>query len=1250
MDAETGSVTPWRPNGYTGSQAGSRIDALAISETVLFVGGTFTSIGGGAQGSNGPPRNFIAAFDVSVPDLGSLTEWNPNADGPVTSLAVTCDTLYVGGAFTHIAGRARNRIAALDIGSGVATEWNPNANGEVLALRLYGNTIYAGGKFTEIGGEHREFLAALDTRTGRAKLWNPKADFGVSGVAVAGGTVYGGGVVAGGGKLRKNLAALDTRTGRPLDWAPEVSGETLINAFPFRGVYALAATADTLYLGGPFTQINDESRSHVGAIEISSGRPAAWNPGVIGIVESLAVSGSAVFLGGRFTQVGGLVRQNIAAVDTASGVPLDWNPGANDKVKALAACGNALFAGGLFTTMAGAPHNRLAAVDIASGLSFNWNPAMNDQVGAISPFGTEIFFGGQFSSVSAQSRNRLASLELLSGATTCWDPDARTRAGTGELSAGINAIAAAGNLLFVGGSFSQLGGQPRNNLAALSTICPGAPNSWDPNVDGPVLALAVRENAVFAAGAFQNVGGQFRPHLAVFPPEGAPRIALQPRSQQVGLGIKVVFTAEALGQGPLSFQWQFNGTNIPGATTSTLTVANARVSDSGDYTLVATNSLGLVNSRAATLTVLDPIKILSHPASQTVAPGETVTLNTVASGSPSPTYQWRLNGVNVPGAIYPTFAISNALPSNGGSYNVIVANIGGAISSDIATVIITSPALPFADDLSADDRRQGALARGAHSGSRHPTYHKGPITSASGVGSGDNRTASKEPGEPNHAGKPGGKSVWLRWIAPASGIATFSTLGSTFDTLLAVYTGTTIASLTAVAADEDRGGFLTSQTAFNAVAGTEYSIAVDGFAGASGNIVLSWSLDTSTVEFPRILNQPVSQSKFIGQDVIFELDVSSPTPEIYQWFRDCLAIVGATNRILIIANVQLADVGNYRVVVRNASTRAAESVSAALEIGPEPEVLSQDKLEDLFNPPSAQTSAKFAEAASTSSGFLLVSLGTIASQVLNNTTATTSQRETNHCGVLGGASKWLGVHATADGVMRVDTIGSAIDTVLAVYTGTDLLSIREVACDNNGAPDGIRSLVRFDAYGGTDYLLAVDSVGAKGAISLNWRFGLPPRVLSCTSNTTVRQGENFMLCARVESTPDLTYQWQLNGQAIAGATNATLTLSNVQPAQAGPYSVVTRNFVSAITNSIATMTVVVPVRLRSQLLRTNGLSVFRLTATNAQGYVVQASTNVSCVPCWLSLYTNSATSEPVDYLDWRSTNYSHRFYRVLSWP
>jgi len=304
----------------------------------------------------------------------------------------------------------------------------------------------------------------------------------------------------------------------------------------------------------------------------------------------------------------------------------------------------------------------------------------------------------------------------------------------------------------------------------------------------------------------------------VFRPEGAPRVALQ-RAASRSAWCQCRVCREALGQGPLSFQWQFNGTNIPGATISTLTVANAQVSGSGDYTLVVTNGLGLVSSRAATLTVLDPIKILSHPASQTVAPGQTVTLNIVASGSPSPTYQWRLNGVNIPGAIYPTFVISTALPSNGGSYSVVVANIGGAISSDIATVIVTSPALPFEDDLGSDDHKQGVLARGAHSRSHHPKYHKGPISSASGVGSGDNRNASKEPA--NRITRATGRQIGLAALgAPASGIATFSTLGSSFDTLLAVYTGTNVANLTPVAADEDRGGFLTSQAAFNAVAGT----------------------------------------------------------------------------------------------------------------------------------------------------------------------------------------------------------------------------------------------------------------------------------------------------------------------------------------------------------------------------------------------------------------------------------------------
>ncbi len=101
--------------------------------------------------------------------------------------------------------------------------------------------------------------------------------------------------------------------------------------------------------------------------------------------------------------------------------------------------------------------------------------------------------------------------------------------------------------------------------------------------------------------------------------------------------------------------------------------------------------------------------------------------------------------------------------------------------------------------------------------------------------------ATKESGEPNHAGNAGGRSVWWRWTAPANGQATFDTFGSNFDTLLAVYTGGSLGALSLVAANDDAGGGLQSRVSFTAVAGVVYRIAVDGYGGASGNITLNWT-------------------------------------------------------------------------------------------------------------------------------------------------------------------------------------------------------------------------------------------------------------------------------------------------------------------------------------------------------------------------------------------------------------------------
>ena len=100
-------------------------------------------------------------------------------------------------------------------------------------------------------------------------------------------------------------------------------------------------------------------------------------------------------------------------------------------------------------------------------------------------------------------------------------------------------------------------------------------------------------------------------------------------------------------------------------------------------------------------------------------------------------------------------------------------------------------------------------------------------------------TASKEAGEPAHAANGGGRSIWYSWTAPADGTFVFDTFPSTFDTLLAVYTGTDVSALAEVASNDDAEVNIWEQTsrsmvAFVANGGTTYSIAIDGFNGKHG--------------------------------------------------------------------------------------------------------------------------------------------------------------------------------------------------------------------------------------------------------------------------------------------------------------------------------------------------------------------------------------------------------------------------------
>ncbi len=119
------------------------------------------------------------------------------------------------------------------------------------------------------------------------------------------------------------------------------------------------------------------------------------------------------------------------------------------------------------------------------------------------------------------------------------------------------------------------------------------------------------------------------------------------------------------------------------------------------------------------------------------------------------------------------------------------------------------------------------------------------LVGAAGGAIGYNAAASKESGEPNHANNLGGASVWWKWVAPANGQLALNTHGSSFDTLLGVYTGGTVNALTSIAANDNDGTIGgVSSVLFQAHAGVEYQIAVDGFNGAAGNIALNWGLNS----------------------------------------------------------------------------------------------------------------------------------------------------------------------------------------------------------------------------------------------------------------------------------------------------------------------------------------------------------------------------------------------------------------------
>ena len=413
--------------------------------------------------------------------------------------------------------------------------------------------------------------------------------------------------------------------------------------------------------------------------------------------------------------------------------------------------------------------------------------------------------------------------------------------------------------------------------------------------------------------------------------------------------------------------------------------------------------------------------------------------------------------------------------------------------------------------------------------------------------------ATREFGEPDHAGAPGGASVWFVWEAPADGTAEFDLHFSDFDTTLGAYTGTTLENLTVIAQNDDSFNYFPlvsqwlvrgtqSHVRFPAQAGVRYSIAVDGDGGLSGNITLSWSL-----KFPPANDNFVSAQIITGAEGFVSTHNVGATKEAGEpnhatnagsasiWFRWTAPLSGTTR---------------FYTLNSLAASSAPLDTLLAIYTGDQLDALTQVSAND-NNGSSLRSLVQFTasagttyhiavdtKAASTNHGHVLLTwvngiptnnnfasaqplAGTCGFVQGHNTSATKESGEPAIAGNAGGASIWYSWTAPADGEAMFTTSGSPfLDTVMAVYTGASFNTLDLVA-ENDDVTSGYLdelsySRVEFTATAGTRYKIVIDgyrsgTTAANGVTFLHW--ALEPAANDGFSNAQTISGSDGTVTA-----------------------------------------------------------------------------------------------------------------------------------------
>lgn len=426
-------------------------------------------------------------------------------------------------------------------------------------------------------------------------------------------------------------------------------------------------------------------------------------------------------------------------------------------------------------------------------------------------------------------------------------------------------------------------------------------DNFDNSFLGRIDELSVYSRSLFdyEIQSIYSAGGDGKCQPAI-----APQIVTQPTDTLVELGGQATFAVQAIGATPITYQWFFNGTNLPGATAASLTLSNIQPAVTGEYAALVTNAYGSVMSSTGVLSIPPPPACAAWP-----------------TGMVS---WWR--------------GESNAFDHIGGNNGALTGNVsyvlgrvglGFTLDGNGDLVVLGNPSQLQLQDFTIETwiRRGSSSVASFGSGGNGILFGYGPggyIMYMNGSGR-------------LFFGKLGASAVNSSWqvtdtnlhhVAVTKSNTTVTLYLDVTNVFATVYNQTF--TFTTPAAIGGRADNLD-----NSFLGTIDELAIYGralspaeintiqSAGVSGKCVVALP--------PEVVLQPASQTVFPGSNVMLSASVSGTPPLVLQWFREATALGGATNASLTLSNIQPSHAGNYSLRVTNELGQILSS-NAALKV------------------------------------------------------------------------------------------------------------------------------------------------------------------------------------------------------------------------------------------------------------------------------------------------------------------------------